>query len=91
LQRPIERRFNRDIIGKLDLHQIVWWDEIHRKCLIGGLSATKDYVLQFKRDKNDKIDFENGKYSDKIITKLNVKYEKECRLGLGCAMISPKG
>ena len=89
LPRPLERRFDRDQIGHLDLHQVVWWDETHRKCLIGGLSASKDYHIEFPRDSSGKIDPKNGEYAGKKISRLNVKYEKECRMGLGCAIVQP--
>ena len=89
LPHPVEKRFHRDSLGAISLHQIVWWDETHRKCLIGGLSSSKDFTLLFKRDKNGKLDLKNGEYSKKKVSILNVKYEKECRLGLGCAMVAP--
>ena len=85
-----EPRFKQSVVGKLDPDQIVWWDETHRKCLIGGLNGNKNYTMKFKRDANGKLDHENGSYSDKKIQILNCKYEKECRLGLGCALITPK-
>ena len=89
LQQPIERKFCRREVGALELTQVVWWDETHRKCLIGGLSASKDYAVLFPRSQDGNIDLENGSYSNKKITRLNVKYEKEARLGLGCAMVAP--
>ena len=89
LPQPVERRFHRDSIGHLHLHQVVWWDETHRKCLIGGLSATKDVYLSFPRDKEGKLKVVGGEYSNKKISRLNVKYEKECRMGLGCAVVAP--
>ena len=55
IPRPLERKFAREEIGHLHLNQVVWWDETHRKCLIGGLSATKDVYLRFPRDKNGKV------------------------------------
>ena len=89
LERPVERRFNRDEIGHLDIHQVVWWDETHRKCLIGGQSRTKHFHVMFPRDETGKVNVKNGEYSKKEISILNVKYEKECRMGLGCAMVAP--
>ncbi len=86
---PIERRFNRDLVGKLELNQIVWWDETHRKCLIGGHSETRDFHLQFPRNKSGKFDAIHGEYSTEELSVLNVKYEKECRIGLGVAMVTP--
>ena len=86
---PVEKRFDAHIVGKLDLHQIVWWDETHRKCLIGGQSSSKNFRLRFPRNKQGKLDVVHGKYSEEDTTILNVKYEKECRLGLGVAMVMP--
>ena len=88
--RKGEDRFNRDLIGALAIDQVVWWDETHRKCLIGGASGTKPYQMLIPRNRDGKIDIEHGEYSKDLKTQLNVKYEKECRLGLGCAMVTPK-
>ena len=56
--------FNQDLVGKLELDQVVWWDETHRKCLIGGLT-NRNFTMKFKRDENGKLDFNNGKYDKK--------------------------
>ena len=45
--------------------------------------------MLFPRDKKGNIDIENGEYTKERKTILNVKYEKECRLGLGVAMVTP--
>ena len=86
---PIERRFDGDLQGKLSLHQVVWWDETHRKCLIGGQNPSKTFQILFPRNENGDLDIENGEYSKERKTVLNVKYEKECCLGLGVAMVTP--
>ena len=86
---PLEKRFDGDIQGKLALDQIVWWDETHRKCLIGGQNPSKSIQMLFPRNKEGRIDIEKGEYSQERKTILNVKYEKECRLGLGVAMVTP--
>ena len=86
---PIERRFDQNIVGKLELNQIIWWDETHRKCLIGGQSNTREFQLQFPRNKSGKFDAIHGEYSKEELSVLNVKYEKECRVGLGVAMVTP--
>ena len=85
-----EPRFNQSIAGKLDLDQVVWWDETHRKCLIGGLTTSRNFSMKFRRDENGKLNHKIGEYSKKKIQILNCKYEKECRFGLGCAMVTPK-
>ena len=89
VKEPKERRWDRDILGHLSLDQIGWWDETHRKCLIGGIRTNKDFCLQFKRDKNGLLN-PNGEFSNKDLQKLNVKYESEGRFGLGCAKVRKK-
>ena len=87
---PIERKFDQHLLGKLDLNQIVWWDETHRKCLIGTVqNPSKDYDILFPRNNEGKFDVEGGEYTKERKSRLNVKYEKECRLGLGVGMIAP--
>ena len=41
--------------------------------------------VKFKRDKNGRLD-EKGEFSDEDHSVLNVEYEKEVRLSLGCAI-----
>ena len=60
---PIERRFNQSLVGKLELNQIIWCDETHCKCLIGGHSNTRDFHLQFPRYTKGKFDI-YGEYSN---------------------------
>ena len=43
----------------------------------------------FSRDKKGNIDIENGEYTKERKTILNVKYETECKLGLGVEMVTP--
>ena len=79
--------FNRSVAGPLEVSQVVWWDETHRKCLVGGLSSSKEFVLKFKRNSEGKLDADNGEYSKEECRKLDCKYEQEGRFGLGCAVI----
>jgi hypothetical protein len=39
--------------------QVVWWDEKHRQSLIGGVGVRSE-VLTFPRDKDGRIDLQNG-------------------------------
>ena len=71
----------------LEISQVVWWDETHRKCTIGGFSASRNISYKFRRDKNGKLS-ENGEYSSAEVSILNCKYEKEGRFGLGCAVLA---
>ncbi len=72
------------------MNQIVWWDETRRKYLIRTvLNPTKDYDILSPRNKEGKFDVEGGEYMKERKSKLNVKYEKECHLGLRVEMITP--
>ena len=86
---PVEKRWDRDTLGHLELSQIAWWDETHRKCLIAGIPGDKEFALRFKRNDDGLLD-PNGKYNDKKLIKLNVKFENEGRFGLGCAKVQSK-
>jgi hypothetical protein len=73
---------------KLKMAQVIWWDEMHKKCIIGGQQGSKaTHFVQFPRDENGKIDLVNGAYDKSEVSYLNVKDEKEVRLCLGCAMV----
>ena len=61
---PVERRWDRDTLGHLEISQIAWWEETHRKCLIGGISGEKEFSLRFKRNEDGLLD-PNGMYNDK--------------------------
>ena len=50
-----ENRFKRELIGELDLNQIIWWDQTHCKHLVGGSSSTKNYLLLFKEIEVEKL------------------------------------
>ena len=76
LSEPLQAKFDPEKLGTFEIDQIVWWDETHRKCLIGGISSTRDFCLQFKRDEKGKLDFKNGEYSSNEIKKLNLQIRR---------------
>ena len=82
--------FQRSTAGPLEISQIVWWDETHRKCLIGGISSSRDFILKFKRNVEGKLDLEKSEYSTDECRKLDYKFEQEGRFGLGCALVEVK-
>lgn len=67
--------------------QIVFWDETHTKGIIGD-AAGRDFVYVFPRDANGELDA-NGTYSETSFQRLNMKYDNEVRLSLGCATAMP--
>lgn len=68
--------FNAELLTKLVPEQIVWWDESHFKCVIGGQGVNRQgSCYQLKRDKNGKLD-SKGEYAARP-EELNVKYEEE--------------
>jgi hypothetical protein len=78
--------FQKNLLTPLNIEGIVWWDETHRKCLIG---SAMEFHFRFKRDTNGKLD-NNGTFAQGAVSKMNVKFEKEVRLGLGCAVVAEK-
>ena len=61
---PIEQKYDPHLQGKLSLHQIVWWDETHRKFITGGQKPSKIIQMLFPRVKEGKIDVENAEYTN---------------------------
>ena len=87
--RLLPKWFDPEQMDKLEKTQASWWDETHRKCVIGGGMNGGDatHYVRLPRNKNGKIDIENGTYDDADVCILKVKFDKEVRLCLGCAMI----
>ena len=86
---PMERKFDQTTLGHLSIDQIFWLNTTHRKCLIDGIQISKDFCLEFKRNKQGLFDV-NGEYSKRDLIKLNIKYESEGLFGLGYAKVSKK-
>jgi hypothetical protein len=78
--------WNSDLLTAINLSQVAWWDETHRPCKIGGVSAANDCFPTFRLNKDGALD-PNGEYSTKLVTQLKVKYQKETRLFLGVAAV----
>jgi hypothetical protein len=72
-------------LKKLHRSETGWWDETHKKCQIRGL-GNATHAVRFPRDANARLDLEEGTYDEMEITYLSVKYEKEVRLCLECAV-----
>jgi hypothetical protein len=66
--------------------QVAWWDETHRKCIIGGQQAGATHYVSFSRTPEGKLDLEAGEYDDSEVAWVNVKYEKDFQLCLGCGI-----
>jgi hypothetical protein len=82
--------WNSEKLTPINLSQIAWWDETHRRCKIGGIAGVNDCYPTFPRNKEGYYD-PNGEYSTTIITQLKVKYQKEARFCLGVAAIKQDG
>jgi hypothetical protein len=70
-------------MSKLSMYQIVWWDKSHQVCKLATDGNAKKMQVRFKRDPTGKLN-PVGELKDPH-KELRVKYEKEVRLGLGCA------
>jgi hypothetical protein len=78
--------FDPDKREPLKPQQVAWWDKTHRKCIIGEQRAGATHYVRFPRTPEGKLDLEAGKYDDSEVAWVNVKYEKEVRLCLGCGI-----
>jgi hypothetical protein len=78
--------FDIDKLNKLYQSQVGWWDERLKKCQIGGL-GNATHAVQFPCDKNGRLSLDDETYDETEATYLSVKYEKEVRLCLGCAIM----
>jgi hypothetical protein len=78
--------FDPDKMRPLKPQQVAWWDETHRKCIIGGQRAGVTHYVRFPRTPEGKLDLEGGKCDESEVAWVNVKYEKEVRLCLGCGI-----
>jgi hypothetical protein len=78
--------FDPDKMEPLKPQQVAWWDETHRKCIIGGQRAGATHYVRFPRTPEGKLDLEAGNFDDSEVAWVNVKYEKEVRLCLGCGI-----
>ena len=75
----------------LSLADVVWFDEMHKKCTIGESGSRvgpgkPNVTISFKRDESGKLDLKNGSYNEEQKTILQVKYEHEARFCFGVYM-----
>ena len=80
--------FTLSLVGTLELPQISWWDESHKKPQIGGKghdAKGSRTQYRFKRDPEGKLN-PDGEYAERQY-QLKAKYLEESRLCLGCGMV----
>jgi hypothetical protein len=78
--------FRIENLTSLTLDQIAWFDETHKKVVIG---MGKDFQTKFRRDEHGNLD-PNGTVGDLLPT-MKVKYPEEVRLMLGLSMKDGNG
>ena len=82
----IPDKFKIDKLSKVSLHQIAFWDKMHKKVRKGQVAANgTNYQVRFKRDETGKVNATGGEYIANKGTQLNMKYAEEVRLCLGVA------
>ena len=78
--------FNKKKLSPIKIEATSWWDKTHKVCDIGG-NGNQDFFLWFPRDTNGIIDLNNGQYNkDLNMYKVKVKYNKEVRMSIVCAI-----
>lgn len=67
------------------MYDLIIWDETHRQCSAGtgdmnsiAVAPSRTTIACFPRDPQNKVDIENGNYSEKNIFPVAVKYPHEC-------------
>jgi len=88
--------FDKDKLTPCQLDRTAFFDETHRKCIIGGKlvkgGKNENITLLFPRDENDNLDPNGNHFRESPIKpRLNVKYDKETRLLLGVAATKHTG
>jgi hypothetical protein len=78
--------FDPDMMQSLTPQQVAWWDEMHKKCVIGGQQAGATHYTWFPPTAKGNLDLEAGEYDSSEVSWVNVKYEKEVGLCLGCGI-----
>ena len=85
----IPDKFNPENLGpRLAITQIVFWDETHKKVVVGKSGTRRgntNVECRFKRNENGKLD-PNGTYAEPK-SLLKMKYAEEVRLCLGVAQV----
>jgi hypothetical protein len=75
--------FDPNVLPSLSLHQLIFFDECHKKCEIGRTGET---VYSFPRDADRVYNLEGG--IAKVDKKLYVKYAKEGQFSFGVAAVN---
>jgi hypothetical protein len=84
--------FDIDKLKPLEVTQVAWFDECHKKCIIGGVANDRsNVVLRFPRDENGKLCVGSGSYSNEDVIRMKVKYAKEGRFCFSCAIVEREG
>ena len=82
--------FDADMMEKISLAAIAWWDEVHKDCFIGDFREGSSTQLRFKRNEKGELDEENGEYREETL-ELQVKYAKQVRFSFGVALREEDG
>ncbi|KAG9416880.1 hypothetical protein AC1031_001272 [Aphanomyces cochlioides] len=83
--------FDPDNVSKIDVAQLVFWDETHKQVKIGqyGACGSKRQVT-VRRDINGAVDVQHGSFSAPR-SFLKTKYPGESRFSFGCAVVEQHG
>ena len=60
--------YDKNKLAPLKITMIAWWDETHRKCVIGGVAGgSKKALIWFPRDKDGKVDMTGDTHKKKSL------------------------
>ncbi len=81
--------FDKGKLTPLSLKQIAFWDETHKKCILGDVGG-HGLQIRYKRGADGMVDKENGTLADQT-HQVKAKYENEVRFCIGVANIDGVG
>jgi hypothetical protein len=85
----IPAMFDKGKLTPLSLKQIAFWDETHKKCILGDVGG-HGLQIRYKRGADGMVDKENGTLADQT-HQVKAKYENEVRFCIGVANIDGVG
>ena len=88
---PLPPKFDQKQLDCYSVHQVVFWEETHKKCDLqiktAGRAGQNKFVYCVRTDAKGKIGNQKGTFKSTNPTKTNVKFNKETRLALGVVLV----
>ena len=73
-EAPLAPYLEPSLLPKANLHNTTFWDEHHKKCVIGFVGSNSNVATLYPRDKERSLYSKGDLYTKEITFHLNVKY-----------------